>query len=119
MITQRFRLDVVPDGGRARVVHVNQHDHRVHFEVELFAHDGDFAIPSGAQASFVCTTASGNKITGNCTRSGNVIGFDIPGSVTDEMGRHEMGIVLENGGRELRSLRFVVGVEGNPVLLWR
>jgi len=118
MLTQRFRLDMVPDGKRAHEVHVNQHDSKVHLEVELFAHIGDFEIPSNAQASIECTTASGKKITGSCTRSGKVVRFDIPDSVTNEMGRHVMGIVLKSGGLELRSLQFVIGVEGDPALLF-
>lgn len=117
MLTQRFRLDVVPDGRQVHEVHVSQHDSKVHLEVELFAHDGDFEIPSSAEASFECTTVSGAKITGSCLRSGRIIRFDLPDSVTEEMGRHEMGIVLRSGGRELRSLRFAVGVEGDPILL--
>jgi len=117
MLTQRFRLDVVPDGKPVYEAHVSQHDSKVHFEVELFAHDGDFEIPSSAQAYIECTTASGAKVTGGCTRSGNTIRFDLPDDVTEEMGRHEMEVVLKNEGQELRSLRFVVGVEGDPILL--
>ena len=117
MVTQRFRLDIVPGGGAAHEAHVSQHDAPVHFEVELHASAGELAIPGTAQASLEGTLASGEKVTGVCTRSGMTVRFDLPAAVTGEMGRHVMGILLSDGGKELRSSLFAVCVEGDPVLL--
>lgn len=117
MITQRFRLDMVPDGSRIHEVRVSQHDSPVHLEIGLYAHKGDFAIPAAAKATMEGTTASGVKVTCACAISGDTVRLDLPDAVTAEMGRHAMQIVLTDGGRELRSSRFVVGIEGDPVLL--
>ena len=117
MMTQRFRLGIVPGGGCAHEAHVSQHDAPVHFEVELYAEEGELSIPASASAAVEGTTASGVKATGACARSGQTVRFDLPAAMTAEMGRHEMEVVLTDGGRELRSRRFAVCVEGDPVLL--
>lgn len=118
MVTQRFRLDMLPDGSPSFEAYVSQHDVPIHFDVELYAHDGELTIPAGAAACLEGSTASsGTQVSADCTRSGAIVRFDLPASATGEMGRHVMQIVLKYDGKELRSTPFVVCVEGDPILL--
>lgn len=117
MRTQRFSLGIGPGGGSPFEAHVSQHDIPVRFEVELHAEEGELSVPASASATVEGTTASGQKVAAPCTRSGLTVRFDLPDEMTMEMGRHEMAVVLTDGGRELRSRVFAVCVEGDPVLL--
>ena len=45
MVTQRFRLDVVPNDGPAYEARMSQGDGPVHFEIQVYASKWDFRIP--------------------------------------------------------------------------
>ena len=118
MVTQRFRLDVVPNDGPAYEARMSQGDGPVHFEIQVYASKWDFRIPSGAVATVSGRTAAGERIEVPATiTSGGTVRFDIPQDVTAEMGRHEVEIVITGSGGEFRSTKFVLGVEGDPQLI--
>lgn len=111
MITQTFRLNLVPGGVKPRV-NVSQYDSQSRtLEIQLYDGSQPFEIPSGASVYIQGTKADGTGFQYNAEHTDNVVTADVTEQMTAFAGEVETEIVIAAGGAKIASGNFILRVE--------
>ena len=115
MITQRFKLNMIPSGVGV-VVNVSQYDKLSRtIEMELLNGSVSYEIPSGSLVEVRGTKKDKTGFIYPCTFTDNVVSFDIEQQMTIFEGVVPCEIRITNNGNIIGSANFTIKVEITPL----
>lgn len=111
MITQTYKIDLVPHGEPV-VVHVSQYDVEGRtLAFELFNGGVAYNVPGTVTAILTGTKPDGTGFMYNMAADGNTVSIDIPQQVSVLAGDVPAEITLADGAAKIGSANFVIRVE--------
>ena len=119
MIRHRYRIDMIPEGGKT-VVKLNQYDEDFLLDLELYAREGEFEISSGTTAEIRGTKPDGNGYSASCTlaitedeEQNPIYTVTVTGDqqITAVAGDGEYEIMLVKNENELNTANFIIRTE--------
>lgn len=115
MITQRYKLSLVP-GFVQQVVEVSQYDDTSRtIEFELYDQNGSFTVPSGSTVLVQGTKLDNTGYQYECSYEDNIVSFEIADQMTVIAGEHSAEIKIISNGEVLGTANFRVHVEPSPL----
>lgn len=115
MITQRYKLSLVP-GFVQPVVEVSQYDDTSRtIEFELYDQNGSFTVPSGSTVLVQGTKLDNTGYQYECSYEDNIVSFEIADQMTVIAGEHSAEIKIISNGEMLGTANFRVHVEPSPL----
>ena len=111
MITQAYKLDMVP-GGRPTIVHVSQYDAGSRdLTFELYSGGMPWAVPEGATVTIDGTKADRKAFSYTAAASGSTVAVTVTQQMTAARGLAECQLTVTQGSSVLGSANFVLNVE--------
>lgn len=112
MITQKIKVNLVPDGIAPELwCSKGDSDSRT-VELTVLAGYELFDIPAGATVTFQGTAANGTTFQQACTYSGNVVTTEISSDMTGEAGKAVAELAIQSGDELIHSENIILKVEG-------
>lgn len=111
MITQHYRLDLIPSGDPL-IVHASQYDTSARtLNFELYNGGVAFELPAGAEASINGTKPDGTAFMYEMTSDGNEVSIDMQQQMALVAGDTICEIQITSGGGKLGSANFILRIE--------
>lgn len=115
MITQSYKLNMIPDGTTV-FVNVSQYDELSRtIEMSLFSGSLVYEIPVGSAVTVRGTKADNTGFEYPCTFTGNVVSFDIQPQMTIFSGLVDCELRISDNGEIIGSANFKLRVEPTPL----